>query len=133
MTFMTILYYLAMFVVVGGHFFFAYRQWFRWPDLCAKLTDLTGSEAEKTAFLGRTFAAYNAAIAAGLFLSFLLAEGPRAWVQGVTLALIVATAAVGGSGTKGNTILMVRLLPAALALVILVILRIMEPVVSPNG
>ncbi len=31
---MTIVFYLAMLAVIVGHFFFAYGQWFKWPDLC---------------------------------------------------------------------------------------------------
>ena len=122
---MTILFYLAMLAVIGGHFFFAYGQWFKWPDLCKELTDLEGQEVDKTTFLGRSIASYNASIGAGLLLSFLLVN--EAWVQGVTLALIVATAAVGASGTKTNTIRNLRLLPAAAALVLLIILQVIAP------
>lgn len=108
-----------MALVIGGHILFAYRQWFKWPELCAKLTDLTRDEALKTAFLGRSIASYNASIAVGLALSFLLDSSAQAWVQGVTLALIVATAAVGNAGVRGSTILVARLAPAAAALAVL--------------
>ena len=60
-------------------------------------------------------------IGTGLLLSFLLADEPRAWVQGVTLALIAATAAVGALGAKGNTIRNTRLLPAVIALALLIV------------
>ncbi len=113
---MTMLFNLAMFAVIAGHFGFAHLQWFRWDRVCAKLTDLTPEEAVRTAFLGRSFASYNASIGLGLGLSFLLAEGAREWVQAVTLALIVFTAAIGAAGTRGNLILLARLAPAAVAL-----------------
>ncbi|MBG6207806.1 DUF1304 family protein [Roseibium album] len=118
---MTYLYWLLMLAVIGGHLFFAYGQWFKWPDLCEKLTDLTGEEIEKTAFLGRSFSSYNASVGVGLCLSFWLPVPAQAWVQGVVLALIVFTAAIGAQGTKGNSILVMRLVPAALALVFLIL------------
>ena len=120
---MVFVFYLAMVIVILGHLYFAFKQRFRWRELCEQLTELREPEIEKTAFLGRSVASYNASIAVGLGASFGLAEGPQAWVQAVVLALIVATAAVGASGTKGNTILIARLLPAAVALIALVILN----------
>lgn len=116
---MTYLYLLVLLAVVGGHFFFAYGQWFQWPNICKRLTHLTEGEAHKTTGLGRSFASYNASIGTGICFSFLLPEPPRDWTQGVVLAFVVATAAVGASETKGNTILVTRLLPAAIALVLL--------------
>lgn len=116
---MTYFYLLALAAVVIGHFIFAYGQWFRWLDICKKLTDLTEDEAQKTISMGRSFASYNASIGLGICLSFLLPETQRHWTQGVVLALVVLTAAVGASGTKGTTILVRRLLPAAVALVFL--------------
>ena len=71
---MNYLYFLALLAVVCGHFFFAYGQWFRWPDICKLLTNLTEGEALNTASLGRSFASYNASIGAGICLSFLLSE-----------------------------------------------------------
>lgn len=116
---MTFLYTIAIIAVIGGHFFFAYGQWFRWKRICARLTHLTETEAEKTASLGRSFASYNASIGVGLCLSFLLPAETELTVQGVVLALIIVTAGVGAMGTRGNTILLARLLPAAIALVLL--------------
>lgn len=116
MTLIELIYYGAMVAVIFGHFFFAYGQYSRWPELCGKLTDLKGEEIEKTAFLGRSFASYNAAIGVGLVLSFFLEANAKFSVQAVVLALVVVTAAVGASGTKGNTILIARLAPAAIAL-----------------
>lgn len=97
------------------------------------MTDLKGEEVEKTAFLGRSFASYNASIGIGLVLSFLLDGQREAWVQGVVLVLIVATAAVGASGTKGNTILIRRLLPAAVALLLLIVLQMLAPATAATG
>ena len=130
-------YVAAVLAVIGGHLFFAYGQWFKWPKLCEALTNLRDDEVERTAFLGRSFASYNASIALGLALSFLIEYASEAgsedapqmgahgaiedWVQGVVLVLIVATAAVGASGTKTNTILKFRLLPAAVALALLLV------------
>jgi uncharacterized membrane protein len=118
---MTIIFFGLLTLVISGHFFFAYQQWFKWPQLCGKLTELTGSEIENTAFLGRSIASYNASIGVGLLLSLRLDDIPQAWVQGVTLLLITITAAVGAVGTKGNSILIARLMPAALALLTLLI------------
>ena len=118
---MSLLFYLLFSLVIVGHFFFAYQQWFKWPELCAKLTEFTGSEIEKTAFLGRSIASYNASISVGLLLSLLLAEPGQAMVQGVTLLLVVATAVVGAQGTRGNSILIARLAPALLALITLIL------------
>lgn len=114
---------LAMAVVIVGHFLFAYLQWFRWRQVCKRLTDFTPDEAIKAAFLGRSVASYNAAIAVGLLLSFLLAHDTQLYVQGVVLALIVLTAVVGATGTRGNAILIARLLPAAAALLLLLLSR----------
>ncbi len=111
-----VVFYAAMTAVILGHFYFAYQQWFKWPDLCAELTGLGGEAVEDSAFLGRSIASYNASVGIGLAASFRLGEAPQAWVQGVTLGLIVATAAVGAAGTRGNAILIARLLPAAVAL-----------------
>lgn len=108
-----------MAVVIIGHLFFAYGQVFKWPEICKQLLGLEPDTAQRIAGLGHSFASYNAAIAVGLLLSFRLDGTTRDWVQGVVLLLIVATAAVGTRGTKGNTILKYRLLPAVLALVFL--------------
>ncbi|WP_298921629.1 DUF1304 family protein [uncultured Roseobacter sp.] len=110
-------YLLALLTVILGHFIFAYLQWFKWPGVCKRLTDLANEEAIKTISLGRSFASYNGAIAIGLCLSFLLPEGSQRPSQAIVLALIVGTAAVGASGTKGNMIIKYRLMPAAAALV----------------
>ncbi len=125
---MIYLYYLVMLFVIGSHIFFAYGQWFKWPELCKKLTDLEGIEVSKTAFLGRSIASYNASIGVGLLLSFLLDSSSGAWVQGVTLALVIATATVGSISTKGNFIRNYRLLPAILALLCLVIVLTSSPI-----
>ena len=116
-----LIYLIAMLAVVGGHFFFSFGQWFRWPEICRKLTKLTENEAEKTKPLGRSFAAYNASIGLGLCLSFLLPEGPRDWTQIVVLALVAFTAVVGASGTEGKTIFLTRFAPAIVALIFLVL------------
>ncbi len=116
---MTYLYLAALAVVVIGHFIFAYGQWFRWPEICEKLTDFSESEAQKTKSMGRSFASYNASIGLGICLSFLLPEIQRDWTQGVVLTFVIVTAAVGASGAKGNTILVRRLAPAAVALAFL--------------
>ncbi|MEM7224092.1 MAG: DUF1304 family protein [Pseudomonadota bacterium] len=124
--------------VIFGHFKFAKLQWFHWDALCEKLTDLRDEEIKRTAFLGRSIASYNASIGVGLILSLLLAPNmedlvprpevglpaPVVWVQGVVLALIVATAAVGSSGVRDNSILKGRLLPAAAALAVLIGLQL---------
>ena len=110
---MTYFYLLALAAVVIGHFIFAYGQWFRWLDICKKLTDLTEDEAQKTISMGRSFASNKATIGLGICLSFLLPETQRQRTQGVVLDLVVLT------GTKGTTILVRRLLPAAVALVFL--------------
>lgn len=128
---MSIVLYAALMAVILGHLFFAYQQWFKWPDLCEKLTDLRGEDIEKTAFLGRSIASYNTSIVVGLLLSFRLDDAPQAWVQGMTLALIVATAAVGATGTRGNAILIARLLPAAVALVALIYLQVFASAIPP--
>ena len=110
-------YYLALAVVILGHFGFAYLQWFKWPGLAKSLTKLPEGALETSASLGRSFASYNASIAVGLLLSFRLEDPTRMSAQAVVLALIVATAAVGAAGTKTNRILKFRLTPAAAALV----------------
>ena len=76
-----LLYKFLLICVIGGHFFFAYGQWFKWARLCEKLTDLTGGEVEKTAFPGRSFASYNFSIGLGLLLSlfFLNSKTCRQW------------------------------------------------------
>lgn len=76
-----LLYKFLLICVIGGHFFFAYGQWFKWARLCEKLTDLTGGEVEKTAFPGRSFASYNFSIGRGLLLSlfFLNSKACRQW------------------------------------------------------
>ena len=118
---MTYAYLLAIAAVIGGHFFFAYAQWFRWPKVCEKLLGLLEPEAERIAPLGRSFASYNASIAVGLCLSFLLPDPSRILVQGVVLTLITLTAVVGALGTRGNTILLGRLIPAVAALLAMVV------------
>jgi uncharacterized membrane protein len=127
---MIYLFYLAMLAVIGGHFFFAYVQWFKWSKLCEKITDLNIDEIKNTAFLGRSFASYNASIGTGLILSFLLVDKPQVWVQGVILALIALTASVGAAGTSDNTIRNYRLLPAVSALAVLIALQFMAPTVG---
>ena len=111
-------YNIALLIVIFGHFFFAYTQWFKWPELAEKLTELRGEEIVKTASLGRSFASYNLSIGIGLLLSLLFYDS--AIIQGVVLALISLTALVGASGTKGMTILLLRFLPALIALGLLV-------------
>jgi uncharacterized membrane protein len=122
---MSIIYYILMALVIGGYLYFAYRQWSDWPAVAAKISKLTALEAEKTEFLGRSFASYNASIGVGLLLSFLLEGSAEPWVQGVTLAAIVGTAAVGAMGTTGNLILKFRLFPAAAALAVLILWQVM--------
>jgi len=111
-------YNIVLLSVIFGHFFFAYAQWFKWPMLCEKLTELRGEEIEKTSSLGRSFASYNLSIGLGLLLSLLFLDS--AIIQGIVLALISLTALVGASGTKGLTILLLRFLPAIVALGLLV-------------
>ena len=119
------LYYATLALVIAGHLLFAFLQWFKWDFVCKRMTDLTGPEVERTAFLGRSFASYNASVGVGLLLSCCLDPTPQAWVQGVVLALIVATAAVGAAGAQGNAILKYRLSPAAAALIFLLAVRLL--------
>ena len=112
-----LLYKLALLVVIAGHFFFAYSQWFKWPKLCEKLTNLNSDEIESTRFLGRSIASYNFSIGIGLLLSLFISKS--AAVQGVVLALIAVTAIVGSMGTKGRSILLMRFLPAVISLALL--------------
>lgn len=118
---MQIIYLLLLVAVIAGHFVFAQRQWFNWPFVAKKILGYPDEIHEITAGVGRSFASYNASIAVGLCLSFLLEPVSRHWVQGVVLALIVLTAIVGTQSTKGNFILYFRLSPAAAALIALVI------------
>jgi len=106
-------------LVIVGHLLFAYAQWFRWPRVCKKLTSLTDTEIENTRFLGRSIASYNASIGVGLFLSLFLENQTERLVQLAVLAFIALTAMVGNSGARGNLILFARLLPAALAFLLL--------------
>ena len=119
---MIYIYWIALFCVVVGHLYFAYGQCFKWPEICKELTKLSETEAMNTKSLGRSFASYNFSIAVGLILSFLLPDSLRSWTQVVVLTLVVFTAAVGAAGTEGNTILLKRLLPAAIALVALLMM-----------
>ncbi len=114
---MIYVYWIAIAIVIGGHFFFAYVQWFRWPDICKKLTNFSEEEIKATAFLGRSISSYNASIAVGLCLSFWLPAPYQTYTQSIILFLISITAAVGVSGARGNTILIMRLLPALVAFV----------------
>ncbi|MCA0905466.1 DUF1304 family protein [Ruegeria marisrubri] len=118
---MTYFYWMAVAAVIGGHFFFAYLQWFRWSYICKKLTNFSEEEIKDTAFLGRSFSSYNASIAVGLCLSFWLPAPYQAFTQSVVLLLISITAIVGALGTRGNTILIMRLIPASVAFVISVL------------
>lgn len=117
-----LLYKLALLVVIAGHIFFAYGQWFKWPKLCEKLTNLVGEEVEKTAFLGRSFASYNFSIGCGLLLCMVFLDDVT--VEAVVLIFVVATAFVGAKGTSGNSILLLRLVPAAVALLLLIVIRL---------
>ncbi len=114
-------YYLALAAVIGGHFAFAYAQWFRWQDVCERVTDFNVEEVNRTRFLGRSIASYNASIGLGLCFSFLLPGSSQSWTQAFVLAFIVLTAMVGSAGTRGNFIFYARLSPAALALVFLIL------------
>lgn len=105
----------AMLLVIAGHFYFAYKQWFDWPALTKDLTTMSDAAVAEAAFLGRSIASYNAAVGLGLALSFLLAARARFFVQAVVLLCIVGTAAVGAMGTEGASILIARLAPAAIA------------------
>ncbi len=118
--------YIFLAIVIGGHLLFAYKQWFNWEGICEELTDLTRAEALKTAFLGRSFASYNACIGIGLLLGLLLESPVREWVHGVVLALIAVTAFVGALGTKGNKIRNFRLFPALGGLTTLVLLQFVQ-------
>lgn len=115
---MNYFYWMAMAAVIGGHFFFAYLQWFRWPYICKKLTNFSEEEIKGTAFLGRSFSSYNASIAVGLCLSFWVPVPYQVFTQSAVLLLISITAAVGALGTRGNTILIVRFMPASVAFVV---------------
>ena len=119
---LVLLYRLALIVVIAGHFFFAYGQWFKWPKLCEKLTNLVGEEVEKTAFLGRSFASYNFSIGCGLLLCMFFLEDVT--IEAVVLVFIVATAFVGAKGTNGNSIFLLRLTPAVVALLLLLVIRL---------
>ena len=116
---MIYLFYLALIAVIGGHFAFAYMQWFKWKGLCRSVTDMSDEAIEQSAFLGRSIGSYNASIGVGLLLSFRLSDTAEYRVQLAVFAFIVLTAAVGAMGTKGNRILILRLLPAALAFILL--------------
>ncbi|MCG7519503.1 DUF1304 family protein [Ruegeria sp. Ofav3-42] len=118
---MIILYYLALAAVIIGHLVFAYAQWFHWQRVCERLTIFDAKEIEKTRFLGRSIASYNASIGVGLCLSIFLPDISQAWTQAVVLGFIVLTAMVGNAGARGNFILYTRLSPAAIALVFLII------------
>lgn len=122
---MNAVYLLFLLCVIIGHFYFAYLQWMQWPTMCKRLTDLEGEQVSRSAFLGRSIASYNISIAVGLLLTFLLQPESRIGVQAVVLAFIVLTAMVGAAGTKGNSILFSRLMPAALALLLLLIITIL--------
>lgn len=114
---------LAVLSVIIGHIGFAYLQWAKWERLAERLLGLTPPEAQRIAGLGRSFAAYNLAIAVGLSLSFWLDPHAQFQVQAVVMACVIATAAIGASGTRGKSILLFRLLPAAAALVLLIVTR----------
>lgn len=119
-------YWVFIAIVIGGHFFFAYQQWFEWPELFNSLAIVASEDhkaiaGDNTGFLGRSIASYNASVGLGLLLSILLGKPARHWVQGMILFFIVLTAAVGASGTAGYAILVARLLPAAIALVLLLV------------
>jgi uncharacterized membrane protein len=115
------LYCLLLSAVIVGHLGFAVIQWTKWEGLCAKITNLTPSEAKNTIFLGRSIGSYNEAIAVGLIASMWLEPTAQPVVQGVTLALIVATAVQGARSTNGSGILVARVLPAAAALAVLIV------------
>lgn len=119
---MQYVYWIFLAAVIGGHLFFAYGQWRKWPDLCAKLTDLDKDGVRNSAFLGRSIGSYNACVGIGLLLTFRLEGRAEADVQTVILLFIVATACVGWWGTKhrSHTILIARLAPAAIALGLLI-------------
>lgn len=107
---------IAMFLVIAGHFAFAYLQWFDWEALTGRLTKMSPDSVAEAAFLGRSIASYNAAIGLGLLLSLKLEARARFFTQAVVLACIVVTAVVGAMGTEGPSILIARLAPAAFAL-----------------
>lgn len=117
-----LLYKIVLLFVIAGHFFFAYGQWFKWPKLCEKLTNLNSDEVESTRFLGRSIASYNFSIGIGLLLCMVFLNDVA--VEAVVLIFIVATAFVGAKGTNGNSILLLRLAPAAVALLLLTVIRL---------
>lgn len=107
-------------IVVLGHTVFAAMQAFKWPFVAERLLKITGPETiEITKPVGTSFASYNFSIAIGFWLTLRLDDGVRQDVQAIILALIVFTAIVGFTGTKSKIILFGRLLPAALALLLL--------------
>ena len=86
------LYLIALACVIAGHFFFDYMQWFKWTGLCARLTDLSETEAVNTIGFGRSFASYNASVGAGLVLSLWLAGAAEFKVQAAVLVFVVLSA-----------------------------------------
>jgi len=107
-------------IVVLGHATFAAMQAFKWTFVAERLLDITDPDViEATKLVGKSFASYNVSVALGFWLTFRLADGVRQDVQTVVLALIVFTAIVGFTSTKSKVILFGRLLPAALALMLL--------------
>ena len=125
MEYVQIAYWVCMVLVIAGHFAFAYMQAFKWDWLAKRLTNLDGPEIASAAFLGKSIASYNAAVGAGLALSFWLEKALHVPVQAGVLLAIVLTALVGNAGTKGNSILLARLAPAAAALALLILMQIM--------
>lgn len=120
---METIFHIMMGLVILGHAVFAAMQAFKWPFVAHRLLKITDEQTiAQTKPVGTSFASYNFSIAIGMSLSFALPEGIRQDVQMTVLALIVFTAIVGFLGTRSPIILIGRLLPAAVALLVLIAL-----------
>ncbi len=100
------------------HFYFMFKEMFLWPDIVAML-ELPFNEdvTAQTAVLGFNQGLYNGFLAAGLALTLLLPALFNRSMQVFLLICIVVAGVLGWTSADALIILLAQAVPAALALV----------------
>jgi len=106
--------------IAAIHAYLMYAEMFRWPRIARMMTDFEPPVIEQTRALGLNQGLYNGFLAAGLFLTLVL-DGLGQTAQVFFLVCVIVAGIVGWQSLGRIIPLYAQTLPAAVALIVLLL------------